>query len=408
MSSVNARGGFLFFDFRIRGTRCREYTKLADTSANRKKMEAALKKIDEEIASGTFDYSHFFPGSGMIEKLAKGGLTVSQSKAISRNSSHPTPLFDQFVEQWRNEKSVEWRASYLESVDCIIAKHLVPWFQGYEVGAIDRASIMSFRSHIAGGTTAESDNKKGRAPATVNRIMGILSMVLDEAAARHDIINPLHTVKRLKVQKSDIQPFTVEEVRALIGRIRPDYRDYLTVRFLTGMRSGEAHGLKWKHIDFARRQISVRETFTHGRTEYTKTDGSQRDISMSQPVFEALTSQKQKTGADAEGYVFCTREGTPIDNKNFDRRVWRPLLRHLNLKSRRPYQMRHTCATLWLAAGENPEWIARQLGHTNTEMLFRVYSRYVPNLTRQDGSAFDRMLASAITAAANTSEESHV
>jgi integrase len=55
--------------------------------------------------------------------------------------------------------------------------------------------------------------------------------------------------------------------------------------------------------------------------------------------------------------------------------------------------MRHTAATLWLAAGEAPEWIARQLGHTSTEMLFRVYSRYVPNLTRQDGSAMDRLLA---------------
>jgi integrase len=34
------------------------------------------------------------------------------------------------------------------------------------------------------------------------------------------------------------------------------------------------------------------------------------------------------------------------------------------------------------------------LGHTSTEMLFRVYSRYVPNLTRQDGSAMERLLAS--------------
>ena len=42
-----------------------------------------------------------------------------------------------------------------------------------------------------------------------------------------------------------------------------------------------------------------------------------------------------------------------------------------------------------------PEWIARQLGHTNTQMLFRVYSRYVPNLTRQDGSAMERLLATS-------------
>ena len=58
----------------------------------------------------------------------------------------------------------------------------------------------------------------------------------------------------------------------------------------------------------------------------------------------------------------------------------------------RLYQSRHTAATLWLASGENPQWIARQLGHSSTEMLFKVYSRFVPNLTRQDGSAFERLL----------------
>jgi len=137
----------------------------------------------------------------------------------------------------------------------------------------------------------------------------------------------------------------------------------------------------------------VRETFVLGEDEYTKTDGSQRDIQMSQPVFDALQRQQAVTGK-ASDYVFCNLTGQPLDNKNFSDRIWYPLLRHLDLEKRRPYQMRHTAATLWLASGEAPEWIARQLGHTSTEMLFRVYSRYVPNLTRQDGSAMERLLAS--------------
>jgi integrase len=73
-------------------------------------------------------------------------------------------------------------------------------------------------------------------------------------------------------------------------------------------------------------------------------------------------------------------------------------LRYLNLRQRVPYQTRHTAATLWLAAGENPEWIARQMGHTTTEMLFRVYSRFVPNLTRRDGSAFEKLLETHMSA----------
>jgi integrase len=171
------------------------------------------------------------------------------------------------------------------------------------------------------------------------------------------------------------------------------------------MRTGEVHGLKWKYVDWDLRIIRVRETFVLGEDEYTKTDGSQRDIQMSQPVFEAMKSQFEATGEMSE-YVFCNLVGTPLDNKNFTDRVWYPLLRLLAMEERRPYQMRHTAATLWLASGEAPEWIARQLGHTSTEMLFRVYSRYVPNLTRQDGSAMERLLASQLSQGALLEQKS--
>ncbi len=167
------------------------------------------------------------------------------------------------------------------------------------------------------------------------------------------------------------------------------------MRLLTGLRTGELHGLKWKFVDFERRQILVRETRVRGHVEYTKTDGSQREIAISQPVYAALREQQART-ADQE-YVFGTASGTPIDNDNFTNRVWYPLLRHLGLEKRRPYQTRHTCATLWLAAGENPEWVARQLGHVDTTMLFKTYSRFIPNLTRTDGSAFNALVSGVIT-----------
>ena len=122
----------------------------------------------------------------------------------------------------------------------------------------------------------------------------------------------------------------------------------------------------------------------------TKTDSSVREIQMSQPVIDALKAQYKVTG---EGeFVFCNAVGNPLSVHNVTKRVWYPILRYLGLPERRPYQARHTAATLWLASGEAPEWIARQMGHSSTEMLFKVYSRYVPNLTRQDGSAFAALL----------------
>ncbi len=162
------------------------------------------------------------------------------------------------------------------------------------------------------------------------------------------------------------------------------------------MRTGAIDVLKWKYVDFERREILVRETLIAGETEYTKTDGSQREIPMFGPVYDALKEQHAATGRLSK-YVFCNREGNPLDHNNVTKRVWYPLLRALNLKQRRPYQTRHTAATLFLASGENPEWVARTLGHSTTEMLFKVYSRYVPNLTRQDGSAFERLILGSAT-----------
>ncbi|MDI3258185.1 MAG: DUF3596 domain-containing protein [Sinobacteraceae bacterium] len=391
MASIRHRDGKLFFDFRYRGIRCRELTRLPDTPANRRRMETVLKRIQRDIALGRFDYARYFPASPMAARFREPGPAARAGVGVA--ATRPaTPLFRDFALTWLHNKSVEWRQSYRDSVAQILKTHLLPAFGELPLEQIDRAAVLDFRTALAGD---DPRRRRPRAPATVNRILGILSLLLDEAALSHDLPNPCQGIKRLKVKKIDIQPFSLEEVRLLIERVRPDFADYLRVRFFTGMRSGEVNGLKWEHVDFERNEIRIRETWVNGRTEYTKTDGSQREICMSPPVREALLRMEKLT-RPLGPYVFCTPNGRPIDNHNFVNRVWNPLLRHLGLKPRRPYQMRHTCATLWLAAGENPQWIARQLGHTTTEMLFRTYARFVPNLTRRDGSAFDRMLTAAL------------
>ena len=229
----------------------------------------------------------------------------------------------------------------------------------------------------------------------INGILAPMRQILAEAADRHGFVSPTLNLRPLRLRKTDVEPFTLEQVQQMLATVRADWRNYFTVRFFTGMRTGEVHGLKWKYIDFERRLILVRESIVLKEDDALKTEDSMRDIQMSQLVYDALKEQYEASGKLSE-YVFCNQAGHPIDNQNFLNRIWNPLLRHLGLPHRRAYQMRHTAATLWLAAGEAPEWIARQLGHTSTEMLFRVYSRYVPNLTRQDGSAMERLLASRL------------
>jgi integrase len=298
------------------------------------------------------------------------------------------PTFKEFAATWVAENEIGWRRSNRRTIDDILRAHLLPAFGEKAVGRITKADILSFRSTLAKvpGRKAETLSSK-----RINAIMAPLRQILNEAADRFDFTTPYRNIKPLKLQKTDVEPFSLAEVRQILATVRADYRDYYTVRFFTGMRTGEIDGLKWQYVDFERRLILVRETLVAGEEDYTKTDGSQREIQMSEAVFQALRNQS-KISRGRSPFVFYTGEGNPLDHNNVTKRVWYPLLRYLGLKPRRPYQTRHTAATLWLASGENPQWIARQLGHSSTEMLFKVYARFVPNLTRQDGSAFERLL----------------
>ena len=408
MGSIRSRreSGCLFIDFRYRNERCRELTALPDTPANRKRLQKLLDKIEAEIAAGTFDYRQFFPNSKLIAKLeeppmaqavqALAAVVSGQDVLIASNASAKaqqavlagTPLFKDFAETWFSEKEIEWRKSHKTVIRDDLDKLLIPHFGEMRVGQIAKADVLAFRASLAKVPARKKNTPLSN--ARINKIMNPLRQILNEAADRFDFRTVFGKIKQLKVPKSDVQPFTLGEVKTLIDTIRPDFRNYLRVRFFTGMRTGEVHGLQWKYVDFSRRLILIRETVIDGEDDYTKNDYSQRDIQMNQVVFDALLEQHRATGHLK--YVFCTRSGDALENRNFVNRVWRPLLRHLKLPHRRAYQCRHTAATLWLAAGEAPEWIARQMGHSTTEMLFRVYSRFVPNLTRNDGSAFERLL----------------
>ncbi len=407
MASIQLRKetGCLIIDFYHQGVRCREQTALPDTPANRKRLEKLLTRIEEEISLGTFDYARYFPSSKLAKKFAQSpmadaikslAIVVAGGDVPINNgglSALDTPLFRDFAELWFSERLVEWRQSYQVSIKEVLDMYLIPRFGDQMVSRITKADVLAYRAQLAkvparGKTTTLSNSR-------LNRILNPLRQILNEAADRFDFRTPFMSLKQLRVKKSDVQPFTLDEVRLIIDTVRKDFRNYFISRFFTGMRTGEVDGLKWKHVDFERRIIMVRETIVQGREEYTKNDASQREIHMSQFVHDALKEQEKAT-RHLSGYVFVNRNRTTLDHKNVTNRVWYPLLRHLGLTPRRPYQTRHTAATLWLAAGENPEWIARQMGHSTTEMLFRVYSRFVPNLTRRDGSAFERLLTGVL------------
>lgn len=395
MGSVNSRNSKLYIDFRYEGVRCREQTALPDNQTNERKLQKLLKQVEADIRLGCFVYQEYFPQSNRAKQFVKQDLEARKKKqellgsyktAVQDLQGIETILFEDFTQEWYDENEVRWKESYKESMRIYLWSYLVPHFGHLDIGKITRADILKYRASIA----APRKSGKKLSAEFINHVMTPLRMIINEASDRYGFRSTFENIKPLRVERRDVNPFGLNEVNQFLNEVRAEYKDYFTVRFFTGMRTSEIDGLKWKYVDFERKIISIRETVVHGRPDTTKTLGSSRDIQMSSIVYKALKQQVDVT-KDNE-YVFCNAAGNPLDRGNIRDRVWKPTLVRLGMEYRRPYETRHTAATLWLAAGEAPEWIARQMGHSNTKMLFEVYSRFVPNLTRQDGSAFEKLL----------------
>ncbi|MDP5134739.1 DUF3596 domain-containing protein [Rheinheimera baltica] len=390
MASISIRSNKLVLDFRYNGIRCREQTALTDSKTNRAKLTKLASDIEAAIRLQLFVYSDYFPDSPRAKQFVAIDNQVKQQSSELQHAApvlyRDCPTFNAFSAEWLAEHEGIWRPSYVTNVNSIYENYLLPYFMQQRLEAISRADILKFRASL----TKPQGSKKRISNDWINHILVQLHRLLTEASKRYKFDNPFVDIEPLKIDKPLINPLTLQEVRIFLAGIRSDFRHYYTVRFFTGLRTAEIDGLKWKYVDFERKQIVVQETVVNGKTQRPKNQSSYRSVTLSKPVTDALLAQKDVTGQYE--YVFCNGAGKPMDHRNITKRIWNPTLQLLGLPPRRAYETRHTAATLWLAAGENPEWIAKQLGHSSTKMLFERYSRFVPNITRQDGSAFEALL----------------
>ncbi len=93
--------------------------------------------------------------------------------------------------------------------------------------------------------------------------------IIFEATDRYNFSDPFRGIKHLKTIKPQIEPFDLDEVMLIINNVRDDFKDYYTVRFFSGMRTGEIDGLLWQNVDFDRRQICIRQALVKGYVEQT-------------------------------------------------------------------------------------------------------------------------------------------
>lgn len=180
------------------------------------------------------------------------------------------------------------------------------------------------------------------------------------------------------LKEGKVDPFDKSEVLRILQHLDAPMANHMVFAFWTGLRTGETIALRTNDIDFENDRICVRRSLSRGLLKGTKTD-KERWVQLLPPAKEAMLAQIKLLGAP-DGWVFpnpFTRKRWANDSKITKR--WKNALEKAGVRYRRPYQTRHTFASMMLSAGENVMYVAGQLGHVDWSMVVRVYGHWAPS-----------------------------
>jgi integrase len=301
-------------------------------------------------------------------------------------------VFGEVAKQWVEIKQKEIRSSTLTDYRSAMNAHVLPKIGNVPIREIDYLEVQKL---ISGMSCSGKRLKNVLTPVREVFKFAQLAAIIEK--------NPMDLIKGPKTHKPEINPLSMEEVNLFLEHVDPDYKNFFTIAFFTGMRFGEMCGLKWRNVDFVHGVIKVRETRVKGEELPPKTSRSVRDVNMLAPVIEALREQRKRTMGKSE-YVFLNQHGRPLLVKWVHSYIWRPALDAAGLKRRRLYETRHTFATLMLDAGELPGWVQKMMGHETLQMIHERYYSHIRNYQREDGSAFMEKVYKPVLAATKAGE----
>ncbi len=255
--------------------------------------------------------------------------------------------------------------------------------------------------------------RNGRSSSTVNGARTILSGMC-KYAEKIGLIsrNPVAATDPVKRQPGDrtqvCEPWSRDEVWTVLEAVRdemaPNSLDaYLHLMLHTGLRPGEALGLRWEDVDLHAERFWVTGTLKEMRAlmpdgtgvvrpvrNDPKTASSRRDLKIDDALHAAFVRQQMMQGVQRmsagdrwkeSGYVFTTSVGTPCSLSNL-RKQYQAFLGRAGVRYIRLHDIRHTVARLSLQDGKVPiEMTSQALGHSRIDTTKQIYAGHVPRFT---------------------------
>jgi integrase len=267
--------------------------------------------------------------------------------------------FRELAERWQKAVGPTMKATTLSHYRNALRANVLPAFGSRLIWKINREDVQTFLANQA----------KKYSSSTLRSMRVVMSLTLGWAKDCGWLDkNPCTRIKLpqqtggRKVTRTVLTP---KQVMAIAGKLEEPYATLVLFLAASGMRIGEAIAIK--RADFEGNVLRVSRRICDGNVDSVKTEKSIRRL----PVNPALVSQMRSLG---EGeWIFCSREGTPVNPGNALKRYVRPAAAELRIHLGGWHDFRHTLTTTMRRGGVHPKVISGILGHAKVALAMDVY-----------------------------------
>ena len=247
----------------------------------------------------------------------------------------------------------------------------------------------------------------GRTAHTRRLVRAVLSGAFRWGMRRRRVsVNPFAMIEPQRVPRKRMKVWSEAQVATFLAAAHADrYYALFVLAICVGMRQGELIALTWDDVDLRRGAISVQETAgekSQGAPvmDDPKSPRSVRRILLPGVAHDALRAQREASMAERvtrrSPFVFADTEGGALHARNLRERHWKPLIALAKLPKIRFHDLRHSYASMALAAGTPLKVVSETLGHATPEFTARVYQHISPTMQKDAAKTMDDVLRGAI------------
>ncbi|MEZ6035671.1 MAG: site-specific integrase [Planctomycetaceae bacterium] len=282
-----------------------------------------------------------------------------------------------YLQRWLdNDVEVNGEPKTLQEYEMATRLYVTPFIGHLKLAKLDGEQLVNWQATL----------KRKKFTANMRmRSIRVLRNALNKAVKLRLIpYNPIAALDKPKVIRKEVIPLEPGQCHALFAACEKHrLGDVMILAAMTGLRKGELFALHWDDVNLDAGELVVRRQLQELRglkLKQPKTTAGKRVVSLDPVAVEALRSRLKK--ALDEGFapeqvplVFANTRGGYLRGSNFDRNVWYPIRESVGIPETFVFHdLRHTQASLMLAAGVDLKVIQKRLGHRDFATTANTYS----------------------------------